>query len=131
MKILKKKAIGTLKREEFSRVYNKGLFFANKHLVIYILKQANFRGGCSKADSLNSGHSENPTIYGISVSKKVGKAVIRNRMRRLIKESLRLLQYDIKKGYSIIVVARNSENRDFKTIDISLKKLLKKANMLS
>ena len=118
MKFFKKKAIETLKREEFSRVYNKGLFFANKHLVIYVLKK-------------NSGNSESPTIYGISVSKKVGKAVIRNRMRRLIKESLRLLQYDIKKGYSIIVVARNSENRDFKTIDISLKKLLKKANMLS
>ena len=114
MKVPKKKAIETLKREEFNRVYNKGLFFANKHLVIYILKRK----------------KDNSNVYGISVSKKVGKAVVRNRIRRLIKESLRLIQHDIKMGHSIIIVARNPEKKNFKEMDITLKKLLKKANML-
>ena len=114
MKVLKKKAIKMLKRAQFSKIYNKGLFFANKHLVIYIFKQ----------------NSDNINVYGISVSKKIGKAVLRNRMRRLIKESLRLLQHDIKKGYNIIVVARSSENKNFEATDASLKKLLKKADIL-
>lgn len=37
---------------------------------------------------------------GISISRKVGKAVVRNHLRRLIKENIRLMK-DLKSGYSI------------------------------
>ena len=54
-------------------IYKHGKSFANKYLVVYILK--------NKTDQ---------TRIGISISKKVGNAVTRNRIRRLIKETYRL-----------------------------------------
>jgi ribonuclease P protein component len=50
----------------------------------------------------------NPRL-GMSVSRKVGTAVRRNRIRRLIRESFRLLQHDLPQGYDLVIVVRPHE----------------------
>ena len=46
---------------------------------------------------------------GMSVARKVGTAVRRNRIRRLIRESFRLMQHDLPEGYDLVVVVRPHE----------------------
>ncbi|CAA9374964.1 MAG: Ribonuclease P protein component [uncultured Phycisphaerae bacterium] len=43
---------------------------------------------------------------GMSVNRKVGTAVRRNRIRRLLRESFRLMQHDFPAGYDLVVVVR-------------------------
>lgn len=46
---------------------------------------------------------------GLSVSRKVGAAVVRNRLKRLIREAFRIMQHDFPRGYDLIVVVRPHE----------------------
>lgn len=97
------------KDKEFKYIYHKGNSFANKKLVIYYIK-----------------NNTNNLKIGISISKKVGKAVTRNRLRRLIKENIRLNE-NIKTGYSIILLARiGSDDLDFHTMNSSMNHLFRK-----
>ncbi|PBH43664.1 ribonuclease P protein component [Clostridioides difficile] len=105
---------GLKKDSDFRKVYKHGKSFANKYLVIYILK--------NKSDY---------SRVGISVSKKVGKAITRNRVRRLIKEAYRLnIDEKIKPGYDIVFIARvSSKAATFKDIDKSIKNLVKRTDI--
>jgi ribonuclease P protein component len=46
---------------------------------------------------------------GLSVSRKVGNAVRRNRIRRLLREAMRLMQHDFPAGYDLVIVVRPHE----------------------
>ena len=61
------------KNRDFVKVYQRGKSYANKYLIMYVLKNGT---GCSN--------------FGITVSKKVGNSVVRHRVTRLIRESIRL-----------------------------------------
>ena len=43
---------------------------------------------------------------GITVTKKIGNAVIRNRIKRLVREYFRLYQHSFLQGYDIVIVAK-------------------------
>ena len=81
------------KNTDFRKVYHGGHSKANKYLVIYIRK---------------NGTDKNRV--GISVSKKVGNSVKRNRARRLMRESVRISDAEIRQGYDLIIIARNTIN---------------------
>ena len=85
------------KNKEFRFIYRKGNSISVENLVIYIVKRTD-------------GHNK----LGISVSKKVGKSVTRNRVRRLIYESYRNILIErkvLKNGYSLIFIARSKSSK--------------------
>ncbi len=69
---------------------------------------------------------------GITVNTKIGKAVVRNRVKRLIRESLRAFEGDMKQGYYIVVVARSAmADSTFADTKKSLFSLLSEIKLLS
>ena len=101
------------KDKKFKYIYTNGRSFANKKLVMYYIK-----------------NNEEKLQIGISISKKVGKAIVRNRLRRLIKENIRLSE-NIKNGYSIIFLARvGADDLNFDTMKSSMNHILRKCELL-
>jgi ribonuclease P protein component len=89
----------TLKRRsEFLRVRG-GLRWATPSLVLEAKPRAAIspEGGSSEA--------ERPR-FGFTVSKKVGKAVVRNRVRRRLKAAVRELLSSARAGFDYVIVAR-------------------------
>ncbi|MDK2807648.1 MAG: ribonuclease protein component [Clostridiales bacterium] len=72
-------------------MYREGKSYANRYLVMYVIK-----------------NEQNINRFGISVSKKVGNSVIRHRLTRLIRESYRLNEEKFHSGWDIVVIARNT-----------------------
>lgn len=68
---------------------------------------------------------------GITTGKKIGKAVLRNRSRRIIREAYRALADSVKPGYDLVFVARG-KTPFVKSSDIlrAMKKELKDAGVL-
>ena len=100
-----------------------------------IFKYLYYRGGSEVSKTLVLYFKKNKTRtnrLGITVSKKIGKAVVRNRVKRLIKENYRLREDGIKSGYDIVVVARTrAAFSDFRTIGKELEYLLGKCDLLN
>ena len=67
--------------------------------------------------------------YGFSVGKRLGKAVKRNRVKRLLREILRLTE--VKTGWDIVFIARQAAARaDYVSLDKTIKDLLSRAELL-
>ena len=67
---------------------------------------------------------------GFSVSKKFGKAVARNRIRRQLKAAVSAFMPQVKEGYNVIFIPRLHEAYPFEEVSVSVINLFKKAGLL-
>lgn len=109
------KELRLTRREDFNKVYRYGKSAANQQFVVYSLP--------------------NPRIerfrMGVSVSKKLGSAVVRNRIRRMVKEIVRLQAEKIRSHYDFVIIARKPvAELDYKQMEKSLLHALKRAQLL-
>jgi ribonuclease P protein component len=103
------------KREDFSRVYRLGRSAANRQFVVYAM--ANKRNEKIRV--------------GVSASKKLGGAVVRNRLRRMIKEIVRHHIDEIIRGYDLIVIVRGpAVQMTYQEMEKSLLHAIKRSNLL-
>jgi len=111
------KKMRTLKKNyEFEIVLKKGKFYIGNQISIYIIK-----------------NREENNRFGIAISKKIGKAVKRNYIKRKIRENYRLIEKDLKKGQDIVFLWNKKvpvEEANFNIIKKDMKKLFEKAGLL-
>ena len=103
------------RRAEFLRVAAKGRRAAMPGLVLQALQRGD----------------DAPARLGLTVTKKVGNAVIRNRTRRRLKEAARLLlQQHAVAGVDLVLVGRDAtRSRDFSALQADLARALAKAGV--
>jgi ribonuclease P protein component len=100
--------------KDFKKIFAKGSSIANHHLVLFFMKT---KRPCNRV--------------GFIASKKVGKSVVRNRARRLMKESFRLYSSKIEQGYDLIFIARvHMKEAVYKDVEKAMAHILKKSKLL-
>jgi ribonuclease P protein component len=69
--------------------------------------------------------------FGFSVSNRIGGAVVRNRIKRRLREAIRLRMNQIQPGWDIVFIAKHPIRRaDFHQIDAACARLLWRAHLL-
>lgn len=77
------------RRSDFQRVYRSGRSFANRYFVLYVFPSDGVRGR-----------------VGFAAGKKLGCAVTRNRVKRLLRETYRLNQDRVREDAALLLVGR-------------------------
>ncbi|MFP7170618.1 ribonuclease P protein component [Terribacillus sp. 7520-G] len=111
-----KKEYRIKKNEAFQEVFQKGSSFANRQLVLYYKRQ-------ETADT----HFR----IGLSVSKKLGNAVMRNKIKRYLRQAFHELDEQVVQGYDFIVIARQpAKDMTYQELKKSLIHVLWKSHLL-
>jgi len=103
---------------EFERVYRQGRSVSNRHLVLY---------------SFPNESVDRPRL-GLSVSRKVGGAVERNHVKRLLREAFAAVESELEGAHDVVVVARPeardlAEREGLGGIDGALEELIGRAGL--
>jgi ribonuclease P protein component len=105
----------TLKKNyQFKRVYKYGESIANRLIVLYHLE-----------------NNKSKRRIGYSVSKKIGKAVTRNRVKRLFREAYRHNNDKLLSGIDMVLIARKPiADASYQQVEKRLVELFNKANLI-
>lgn len=100
-------------KKDFQKVYSHGKSYADKNIVLYVLHDEKYNGK-----------------VGFAAGKKLGCAVVRNRVKRLLREAYRLCKNKISGDCAIILVGRKNltESKSDDAIK-SLSNLLRRAGI--
>lgn len=92
------------KSSDYKLLFDKGVKQHTKHLIVFTMQK-----------------NDGPTRLGLTVSRKVGGAVVRNRIKRQLREIFRLsLSYNLKSTDIMVVVKRNASSLDYKQLNQEL-----------
>lgn len=110
-----RKAWRIKRNDEFQAVFKNGKSFANRQFIVYMLEkdgQAHFR-------------------IGLSVSKKIGNAVVRNRIKRYLRQVFFELEASIAKEKDYVIIARKpAAKMEFHEVKKSMQHVLTLAKVL-
>lgn len=111
---------------EFSRVYKRGRFIPGRFVVVHCFK---------RPLQLRHNNLRIPTginRVGFSVSRKVKNAVQRNRCRRLLKESYRLIEGELRVGYDVVFMLKQIDPLPtFSQIQDEMRRVLRRMDLLA
>lgn len=100
------------KSEDFQNIIKNNKSFRSKYFYIYIYK-----------------HEESIYHFGLSVGKKIGNAVRRNKVKRQIREIIS--ENDYQKNFDCIIIVRREINgANFSEIKEDLNEILRKQNLI-
>ncbi len=91
---------------DFQRVFNARVSTSDRYLVVYLLPN----------------QCDYPRL-GISVGRRMGNAVLRNRYKRTLREAFRLSRHEIPSGYDLVLVPRSNVSPQMEPYRQSLMRL--------
>src|SRR5918912_3713862 len=89
---------------EFERVYRHGRSVSSRFLVLYAFPRAD--AGDGGAPEAGAGDGAAGPRLGVSVGRRVGGAVTRNRVKRVLREAFWSVAERLPEGHDYVVVAR-------------------------
>ncbi len=104
------------KNYEFRKVLTKGKYYSGKYIEVFILK-----------------NNLKQNYLGLAISTKTGKAIVRNRIKRLIRENYKNIEDTIKEGYSIVFLFKkkaNAKKANFYNIQEDLKIIMSNSGLV-
>lgn len=99
------KAVAVGENHLYQKAYAKGKKAVGRYTVVYVMKDL-------KASKLKRAHPMKVNInrVGLTVTKRIGGAVVRNRVKRILREGYRLCEKELplRRGRIVIIVARDA-----------------------
>ena len=104
-----------LRKQEFQKVYSHGKSFACRDMIVYVWHDSEYNGK-----------------VGFAAGKKLGCAVVRNKVKRIMREAYRLNKNKISRDCAIILIGRkNLVDAKLDAVEKSFLEVCKRAKILS